>query len=111
MNTTNTLPIELVHHILTYDRKYMLKDGKIVCFNKLCKEKYGKIMELLLTKPKIYSNYKSPYNFNDNILWAWAYLSENIRVSYSYNTTGSSEVILFRFKKTGKSSCEEVVAI
>jgi hypothetical protein len=51
------LPTDIIKYILPYDRRFIIKNGKIIVINKLNKNKYKKaiLSILLLKKPTIYS--------------------------------------------------------
>uniref|UniRef100_A0A6C0DR93 Uncharacterized protein n=1 Tax=viral metagenome TaxID=1070528 RepID=A0A6C0DR93_9ZZZZ len=54
MSVFRELPFDAVYHILSYDNRSVLKNGKIVTFvDKLDIRKYANVIELLLQKPKI----------------------------------------------------------
>jgi len=50
MNIAKKLPIELIWYILTYDRRYVIRDRKLIMINNLDKNKYAQIIDLLLKK-------------------------------------------------------------
>lgn len=45
----NLLPLDIVYHILTYDRRFVFREGNLIQINKIDKNKY----KFLLDIPKI----------------------------------------------------------
>jgi len=48
-----TLPFDIVNQILLYDRRFIMRNGKITLVKKLDPNKYKTIINLLLQKPPI----------------------------------------------------------
>jgi hypothetical protein len=49
------LPTDIIKYILPYDRRFIIKNGKIIVINKLNKYRKANLSILLLKKPTIYS--------------------------------------------------------
>ena len=56
MSIFQKLPLDIVNQILLYDRRYVMKDGKITLVKKLDPNKYETIINLLLQKPPIWED-------------------------------------------------------
>jgi len=54
MSSFKRLPMDIVKHILSYDSRFVLRNGKIIQINKLDMNKYKALnLLLLIRKPKI----------------------------------------------------------
>jgi len=47
------IPFEIVKHILSYDKRYIIRNGNIIIINPIDIIKYQNIIRLLESKPKI----------------------------------------------------------
>lgn len=65
METLKNLPLELVNLILSYDSRFVIRNGKIC--NQLDDNKYADIREKLLSKQKK----STTYNADTKHFWAW----------------------------------------
>jgi hypothetical protein len=57
MSSSRKLPIDIIKHILPYDKRFVLRNGEIISINKLDMNKYKHAILnlLLLRKPQVYS--------------------------------------------------------
>ena len=65
MELCKHLPLELVNLILSYDSRFVIRNGKIC--NQLDDNKYADIREKILSKPKV----SKTYNADTKHFWAW----------------------------------------
>jgi hypothetical protein len=85
------LPVEIIHHILQYDRRFIICNGKIVkVIDKLDKMKYCHVCELLKKRPKIYQ-----YETCQVYRVGQVNLSSAFSISYSYNK--ASQHLIYEF--------------
>ena len=70
-NIFKLLPTDIVKNILLYDKRYIIRNGKIININKLNDKLYENTYNLLLKKPliKVYSN------VNNSNTFFWSYVT------------------------------------
>lgn len=88
--------MDVVKHILSYDRRFVIKKGKIILIKKLDKIKYASAIEALLKKPiikKTIHNFSSNYGYE---IYSVA-LSGNLEIAYEFNTRKTVRQIKFYF--------------
>jgi hypothetical protein len=53
MEVFKNTPIDIVQHILCYDKRYIIRNGNIIIIKPLDKKKYRVVIHLLKNKPKL----------------------------------------------------------
>jgi hypothetical protein len=115
-----TLPLEVIYNILTFDKRFVVRDGKLITINKIHKNDMR--IDKLTKKPLIYQftydNNLDTYPCNRGIV----YLGYKNNIKYSIHvlhfieTTDSTKEILhcfikYKFTKTDFSiNIEEITA-
>ena len=102
MTSFERLPMDIVKHILPYDRRFIMRNGEIIQINKLDMNKYktAALNLLLIKKPRIkYSTtcatgkgewdaYSVKFSNHCGICYSLGYMGkkDDIVYSYGYNT-------------------------
>jgi hypothetical protein len=90
MELYKKLPLELVNLILSYDSRFVIRNGKIC--NQLDDNKYAYIREKLLSKQKN----SITYNADTNYFWAWVAFDKYM-IKY-YNNEDDINDITYEFR-------------
>ena len=95
-NIFKLLPTDIVKNILLYDKRYIIRNGKIININKLNNKLYENTYNLLLKKPliKIYSN------VNNSNTFFWSYVTfDKYEIEYNnYHFEENNGNIYYKFK-------------
>jgi hypothetical protein len=107
MEAFKNAPIDIVNHILSYDERYIIRNGNIV--DRLDKIKYKNIINLLEKKPKIQQVETERIILSStqtiNISYSFVKLSQNMELvcqindlfmSIKYGFFSNKEVVWFR---------------
>jgi hypothetical protein len=102
MSAFKRLPMDIVKHILPYDRRFVLRNGEIIQINKLDMNKYktAALNLLLIKKPKIkhsttccrgtgyWDTYSVKFSNHCGICYSLGYMGkkDDLVYSYGYNT-------------------------
>jgi len=110
MSNAHNLPITVINHILTYDRRFVpRKGGRILLINKLSNIKYADVIRLLLNKPQI----KTCSLIDFVIEVVGVKLTQNIGISYVITTNDAARCYealtmqpfrRYRFEKDDKNT-------
>jgi hypothetical protein len=97
MTTFSRLPMDVVMKILSYDRRYVIRNGKIIEIKKLDQERYEEIVDLLLAKPQMRFSC-----IDRDWMKAWEFMSTvKLGKCYeiSYDCIGPKDIITYCFTK------------